>query len=57
MDRRYVVIANISYLGRLVVFAENALEARAIANASIPEEWDVVAEVDLKVTSTEELDD
>jgi hypothetical protein len=57
MDRRYVVIANISYLGRLLVVAEDALEARAIANASIPEEWDVVAEVDLKVTSTEELDD
>ncbi len=55
-DKRFVVIANISYLGRLLVVAEDALEARAIANASIPEEWDVVAEVDLKVTSTEELD-
>lgn len=55
-DKPFVVIADISYLGRLVVFAENASEARTIADATIPEEWDVVAEVDLKVKSTEELD-
>lgn len=55
-DKKFVVIADISYIGRMEVFAEDASEARSIALNSYPAEWDIPYGELIQVTSTEELD-
>lgn len=55
-DKRFVIIADISYTGRLEVFAEDATEARSVALDTYPDEWDIPYGEVIKITSTEELD-
>lgn len=55
-DKKFVVIADVSYIGRLEVFASDATEARSIALDTYPDEWDIPYGEVIKITSTEELD-
>lgn len=56
-DKKFVVIADISYTGRLEVFAEDAKEARSIALDTYPDEWDIPYGELIQITATEQLDD
>lgn len=56
-DKKFVVIADVSYTGRLEVFAKDAVEARSIALDTYPDEWDIPYGEVIKITSTEQVDD
>lgn len=56
-DKKFVVIADVAYTGRLEVFAKDAEEARSIALDTYPDEWDIPYGETIKITATEQIDD